>query len=80
MLALATPVIDGSALWKIILVSLVAGAGSAIAFGFALLGLARAQDAENGGVKLLNYTLFAVCALYVLAAIVFGLYAMLHKS
>ncbi|MGI8713723.1 MAG: hypothetical protein ACR2NR_11185 [Solirubrobacteraceae bacterium] len=42
MIALATPIVDTSALWKIVLASVVGGSGVAIAFGFVLLGLSRA--------------------------------------
>jgi hypothetical protein len=43
MLHLATPIVDWTAMWKIFLVALAAGAGTVIAFGFVLLGLKFAQ-------------------------------------
>lgn len=80
MLALASPIIDGHALWEIVLVSLAAGAGSAIAFGLGILGLSRIQDGEVGvGARAVDYLMVAFGALYVVAAIVFGLYTMIQK-
>lgn len=39
MFVLASPIVDWSAMWKICLVALAAGAGVVVAFGFVLLGL-----------------------------------------
>ncbi len=80
MLSIAAPIINGHALWEIVLVSLVAGAGSAIAFGLGLVGLSRASKPETGGgARVLDYSMVAFAGLYILAAIVFGIYAMVHK-
>ena len=57
MLALADPIVDTSALWKIIAASLAGGAGCAVAFGIVLIGISRAQATDNGGVRVLNYTI-----------------------
>ncbi|MBV8217411.1 MAG: hypothetical protein JO325_03025 [Solirubrobacterales bacterium] len=43
MLVLATPIVDWTAMWKICLVTLAAGAGVVVFFGFVLLGLKFAQ-------------------------------------
>lgn len=43
MFVFATPIIDWSAMWKICLVALAAGAGVVVFFGFLLLGLKFAQ-------------------------------------
>jgi hypothetical protein len=47
MLSFADPIVDTSALWKIILASLAGGAGVAIAFGILLIGLSRAAKTER---------------------------------
>jgi hypothetical protein len=43
MVVLATPIVDWTAMWKICLVTLAAGAGVVVLFGFMLLGLKFAQ-------------------------------------
>jgi hypothetical protein len=43
MFVLATPLVDWTAMWKICLVALAAGAGVVVFFGFLLLGLKFAQ-------------------------------------
>jgi hypothetical protein len=80
MLALADPIVDTSALWKIIAASLAGGAGCAIAFGIVLIGISRAQATTNGGVRVLNYTIATLGVLFCLAAVVLGIHAMTDKS
>jgi hypothetical protein len=80
MLALASPIVDTNALWKIIVASLAGGAGCAIAFGFILLGVSRAQSTDNGGVRVLNYGIAVLGAVFCLAAVVLGIHAMTTKS
>lgn len=80
MLALAAPIVDTSALWKIIVASLAGGAGCAIAFGFLLVGLSRAQQTNNNGARVLNYGIVLVGGLFCLAAVVLGIHAMTTKS
>jgi hypothetical protein len=80
MLALADPIVDTSALWKIIAASLAGGAGCAIAFGIVLIGISRAQATNNGGVRVLNYTIATLGVLFCLAAVVLGIHAMTTKS
>jgi hypothetical protein len=48
MFVFATPIIDWTAMWKICLVALAAGAGVVIFFGFLLLGLKFAQGPAMG--------------------------------
>ncbi len=48
MFVFATPLIDWSAMWKICLVALAAGAGVVVLFGFVLLGLKFAQGPAKG--------------------------------
>ena len=43
MFLVATPIVDWSAIWKICLVTLAAGAGTVVIFGFMLLGLKLAN-------------------------------------
>jgi hypothetical protein len=43
MLLLASPIIDWTAMWKIVVAALVAGAGVVILFGLMLLGLKLSQ-------------------------------------
>lgn len=80
MLALASPIVDTNALWKIIAASLAGGAGCAIAFGFVLIAISRAQATENGGVRVLNYGIALLGGLFCVAAVVLGIRAMTVKS
>jgi hypothetical protein len=49
MFLLASPIVDWSAMWKIFLVALAAGAGVVIFFGFMLLGLKLSQGTATHG-------------------------------
>jgi hypothetical protein len=81
MLGLASPLVVWSAIWKIVLASLVGGAGVAIVFGFVILGTERAQQAgEGAGGKALGYSIAAVAAAFCIFAVVVGVYAMTQKS
>jgi hypothetical protein len=85
MLIFGDPIIDGSALWKIILVALIGGSGVVIVYGFLLLGIKYATTPNAGGTqtqrsKLIGYTVAALCGLAVLAVIALGVYAMTQKS
>jgi nitrate reductase gamma subunit len=77
MLGFATDLINGAALWKIILASLFGGAGVAIAFGLLLLGLRRAR--QGGSDRVLGYGLATLSAAFCVAAVVVGLVAMVDK-
>ncbi len=80
MLAFASPIVDTSALWKIIVASFAGGAGCAVAFGILLFGVSRAQATDNGGVKVLNYGVAVLAGAFVIAAVVLGIHAMTTKS
>jgi hypothetical protein len=82
MLVVGTNLINGAALWKIILVSLVCGSGAAIAFGLLLVGLSRSRGEGSSGStgdRVLGYAVAGICTLFVLAVIVFGLKATIDK-
>ncbi len=79
MLVFATPIVDTTALWKIIVAALVGGAGTAIMFGFLLLGLSRAARARTAAGRVGNYALTGFAGLFCVAAVVFGVYAMAKK-
>ena len=80
MLALATPIVVWSAILKILIASLVGGAGVAIVFGFVVLGVERGQDASaNGGSRALSYGMAALAAAFCILAVVVGVYAMTQK-
>jgi hypothetical protein len=82
MLAFGTDLINGAALWKIIVVSMICGAGAAIAFGLLLLGLSRARgDGSDGstGNRVMGYVLAGICAAFCVAVVVFGLKATIDK-
>jgi hypothetical protein len=81
---LATPIVDWSAIWKICLVALAAGAGTVVIFGFLLLGLKVADTAGTGGAQG-SGSRFGGLAVAVLSGaicigiIVLGIYAMTQK-
>jgi hypothetical protein len=86
MFVLASPIVDWSAMWKICLVALAAGAGVVIVFGFLLLGLKIADSpatggggAQGAGSRFTGYALSAVCGVIVIGVIVVGIYAMTQK-
>jgi hypothetical protein len=80
MLEIAAPIVVLSALWKIIVASLVGGAGVAIVFGFVILGTERAQQAgATGGTRVLNWSMAALAGAFCLAAVAIGVYAMTQK-
>jgi hypothetical protein len=80
MLGMATPIIVVSALWKIIVASLVGGAGVAIVFGFVVMGVERGTNAEAGGTtRAVNFTMAAVAGAFCILAVVVGIYAMTQK-
>lgn len=81
MVLLATPIVDWSAMWKIFLVALAAGAGVVIAFGFLLLGvkIANLSGTHNAGSRLPGLTLAAVCGALCIGVVVVGVYAMTKK-
>jgi quinol-cytochrome oxidoreductase complex cytochrome b subunit len=84
MFVLASPIVDWSAMWKICVVALAAGAGVVVVFGFLLLGLKIANrpgtDGTQGtGSRLTGYSVSAVCGVIVIGVVVVGIYAMTKK-
>jgi hypothetical protein len=82
MLAFGTDLINGAALWRIILVSLICGSGAAIAFGLLLVGLSRARgegSSRSEGGRSVGYAVSGICALFIAAVLVFGVKATLDK-
>jgi len=80
MLGIAAPIVVLSALWKIIVASLVGGAGVAILFGLVILGTERAQQAgATGTTRALNWSMAALAGAFCLAAVAIGVYAMTQK-
>jgi hypothetical protein len=78
---LATPIINGGALWKIVLASALGGIGVVIAFGLLVLFVTRAEQvrATHGGERILYLLGSAVCGAFCLAVVVIGIYAMAKK-
>jgi hypothetical protein len=81
MTLLATPIINGSALWKIVLASALGGVGVVIAFGLLVLFVTRAEQvrAAHGGERVLYLLGSAVCGVFCLAVVAVGIYAMAKK-
>ena len=80
MLGLASPIVVWSAILKIVIASLVGGAGVAIVFGFVVLGVERAQaSGSDGTTKAVNYTIATLAAAFCIFAVVVGVYAMTQK-
>jgi hypothetical protein len=77
---LATALINTTALWKIILASLLGGVGVVVAFGVLLLGLSKASAAKGKpGEQAGFYLVSGICGLFCVAAIAVGIYAMAKK-
>ena len=92
MFVLASPIVDWTAMWKICLVALGAGAGVVVAFGLMLLGLKFAQgppthgthragavSTPSAGRRLGAFTLSLACALICVGVVAIGVYAMVNK-
>jgi hypothetical protein len=85
MLLLGSPIVDWSAIGKVVIAALVGGCGVVIVFGFLLLGLkfAGVGDTSGGthseGSKMTGYALSAICGIVVIAVIVIGIYAIVQK-
>ena len=85
MLLLGSPIVDWTAIAKIVIAALIGGSGIVIVYGFLLLGLRYAttngsDDTHRPTSKLTGYALVGICALLVLAVIVLGIYAMTQKT
>src|ERR1700690_3706558 len=81
MSILATPIINGSALWKIVLASALGGVGVVIAFGLLVLFVTRAEQvrATHGGERVLYLLGSFACGIFCLAVVAVGIYAMAKK-
>lgn len=87
MLIFGDPIVDWSAILKIVIASLIGGAGIVIVYGFLLLGLKFATGSDDpnatgvaSGPKAVGYALAAICAILVVGVIVLGIYAMTQKG
>jgi len=85
MFVVASPIVDWSAIWKICLVVLAAGAGTVVIFGFLLLGLkfantTAADGTQGSGSRIGGLTVAAVCGVVCVGIIVIGIYAMTQKT
>lgn len=80
MLTFASPIVDTSALWKIIVAAFAGGAGSAVAFGILLLGYSRAQSSQNAGVRTVGYGVAILAGAFCILAVVLGVHAITTKS
>ena len=81
MAILATPIINGNALWKIIVASTIGGVGVVIVFGLLVLCVTRAEQvrASHGGERILYLAGGLLCGAFCIAVIVIGIYAMAKK-
>lgn len=80
MLSFASPIVDTSALWKIVLASFAGGAGVAVAFGILLLGVSRGNSSDHGAVRTVGYAVAIVAGAFCILAVVLGIHAMTTKS
>ena len=86
MLIVGSPIIDWSAILKIIIAALIGGTGIVIVYGFLLLGVKYAGLGDDTGQthtetsKVIGYAIAAICAILVVGVIVLGIYAMTQKS
>jgi hypothetical protein len=85
MLIFGDPIIDWSAIGKIVIVALIGGGGVVVVYGFLLFGLKYAGVGDSTSThsersKAIGYALTAICAILVVGVIVLGIYAMTQKS
>jgi NADH:ubiquinone oxidoreductase subunit 6 (subunit J) len=78
--ALASSLVDWSALWKIVVAALVGGTGVVLVFGVMLYGLQRFQTAKHLAGRIVNATVVGAAGAFCIAAVVIGIVAMTHKS
>jgi hypothetical protein len=85
MLLFGDPIVDWSAILKVVIAALVGGCGIVIVFGFLLLGLKFAGVGDTSGgthtesSKMTGYALATICGIVVIAVIVIGIYAIIQK-
>jgi hypothetical protein len=75
-------IIDGGAVWKIVVAVLIAGVGLTTLFGEAVRSAQRLQVARRDGstaAVALNGLVIGVAAVVCAAAVVVGVLAMMHK-
>jgi hypothetical protein len=72
----ATPWINWTDLWHIIVASLAAGGGIAIAYGLMLLGTQRGQEGKNESTKVGGWILGILAGAFCVGAIAVGVYVM----
>ena len=75
----STPLIDWSALWRIVVAALIGGAGVVFLFGILLYGLKSANEAKSEGGRIGAYAVSGVCGVICVGIVVVGIYAMAHK-
>jgi hypothetical protein len=83
MLIFGDPIIDWSAILKIVIAALIGGVGIVVVFGFLLLGLkfATNEDGTYGeSSRMTGYALSAICGIVVIGVIALGIYAMTQKG
>jgi hypothetical protein len=85
MLVFGDPIVDWSAILKIVIAALIGGGGVVVVYGFLLFGLKYAgvgdsTSARSESSKAIGYALTAICAILVVGVIVLGIYAMTQKS
>jgi hypothetical protein len=85
MLTFGDPIIDWSAIGKIVVVALIGGCGIVVVYGFLLLGLkysgvGDSSATETSTSKVAGYAVAGVCAILVVGVIVLGIYAMTQKG
>jgi hypothetical protein len=85
MLIFGSPIVDWSAIGKIVIVALIGGGGVVVVYGFLLFGLKYAGLGDSSSThsessRAIGYALTAICAILVVGVIVLGIYAMTQKS
>jgi hypothetical protein len=86
MLVFGSPIINWSAILKIVIAALIGGCGIVIVYGFLLLGVKYAGLGDDTGQthtetsKVVGYALAGICAILVVGVVVLGIYAMTQKS
>jgi hypothetical protein len=85
MLVFGDPIVDWSAILKIVIVALIGGGGVVVVYGGLLFGLKYAGVGDSTSThsersKAIGYALTAICAILVIGVVVLGIYAMTQKS
>jgi hypothetical protein len=79
---LPATLVDTTALWKIIAASAIGGIGVVIAFGLVLIGISRSRETAGGSAAARTgyLALSTLSALFCLAAVAVGIWAMTKKT